>query len=446
MKIQSVSSISGRLRVPGDKSISHRAVMFGAIADGTTIIQNFLESADCLSTIRCFSALGIRIENVSCSGQVTVRGRGLYGLRPPETILDVGNSGTTMRLLSGILCGQPFASELTGDASIRRRPMNRILEPLTSMGANICSRFNSGCAPLLINQSLTSSELSANTSDCSFLANQKLSGIHYLSPVASAQVKSSVLLAGLYAEGETSVTEPYISRNHTELMLRRFGAEVTTFGTTVTIQPQPQLHAIEIQVPGDISSAAYFIAAAAILPDSELLIEQVGINPTRDGILRVCKAMGVNFSVEQMEHQDEEVSCNLRICSSQMHGCIIEGEVIPALIDELPIIAVMACFAEGETIIRDAGELKVKETNRMEAIVQFLSAMGADITETPDGFRIRGKKPLHGARIESGFDHRIAMSAAIAALAADGATELLDAECVSISYPSFFEDLKKLCR
>ena len=428
MIIDSVSSIFGQIKVPGDKSISHRAVMFGALAKGTTVIENFLESADCLSTIRCFSNLGISVENEHKKGHVLVHGNGLNGLHAPANSLDVGNSGTTMRLIAGILCGQPFDSILTGDASIVRRPMNRIIQPLTQMGGNINSQLENGCAPLLIKKT-----------------NSSLHGICYHSPVASAQVKSCILLAGMYAEGKTSVIEPYISRNHTELMLRQFGAEITCENTTVTITPNPILTACKIQVPGDISSAAYFIAAAAILPNSELVIEEVGVNPTRDGILKVCEKMGVNYQLEEVNQEGGEVFCNIRVHSSKMHGCVIEGEMIPTLIDELPVIAVMACFAEGETIIRDAKELKVKESNRIDAVVNFLSEMGADISATEDGMKIVGGSSLHGITMQSQKDHRIAMSAAVAGLAAKGSTNILDADCVTISYPSFFQDLSRLC-
>lgn len=489
MLFHHVSSISGRLYVPGDKSISHRAVMFGAIADGTTVIHHFLQGADCLSTIACFSNLGIFIENDPKKESVRVHGKGLYGLTPPSKALDVGNSGTTMRLISGILSGQPFESILTGDASIRKRPMERIITPLCMMGADIVSLSDNQCAPLRINGSLNSNlgfkrtienkpktiadntqtekekiqtiadstqtkkEITQTITNNTQTAKEKiqaitnkLHGITYHSFIASAQVKSALLLAGLYADNETTVIEPYRSRNHTELMLEQFGASLQVSGTAVTIQPEPKLKAIELEVPGDISSAAYFIAAAAILPNSELVIEQVGVNPTRDGILHVCQMMGVNYSLEQMKNEDFEAVCNIRVCSSSIHGCVIEGALIPTLIDELPIIAVMACFAEGETIIKDAKELKVKESNRIDVMVQSLTAMGAKITATEDGMIIYGGSPLHGAVLDSHLDHRIAMSLAIAALAADGETEILQAECVTISYPTFYDDLHRLCK
>lgn len=422
--------LKGIIKVPGDKSISHRSVMFGALAQGTTEVTNFLQGADCLSTIRCFRQLGITIENNPEAEQVLVRGKGLHGLCKPSEVLDVGNSGTTMRLLSGILCGQGFDTSLTGDESIQRRPMGRIMAPLSLMGADIKSRKDNGCAPLDIN----SSKNSVN----------RLSGIHYQSPVASAQIKSCVLLAGLYAEGLTTVTEPSLSRNHTELMLSAFGATLTSTGNTATILPDPQLVGQKINVPGDISSAAYFIAAGLLVPGSEVVIKNVGINPTRDGILRVCKQMGADITLENVIDQGGEPIADLIVRHSELTATQVSGELIPTLIDEIPVIAVLACFAKGETVIRDAKELKVKESNRIDVMVQNLSNMGADITATPDGMIIRGGRPLHGTTIDSKSDHRIAMSFAIAALLAEGETFIEGAECVDISYPNFYSDLKRL--
>ncbi len=415
--------LRGELTVPGDKSISHRSVMFGSIAKGVTEITGFLQGADCLSTIGCFSAMGVEIRN---SGeQVTVQGRGLRGLRQPGHVLDCGNSGTTTRLISGILSGQNFPVTLTGDASIRKRPMKRIMEPLQMMGAEITSIQGNGCAPLRIQ-------------------GRPLQGIHYQSPVASAQVKSAVLLAGLYAEGETKVTEPALSRNHTELMLRYFGAEVDSQETTASIRPAEELYGQKIHVPGDISSAAYFIAAGLLVPDAELLIRNVGINPTRDGILKVCQMMGANITLLNEDHSSAEPVADILVRSSGLKGCVIEGPLIPTLIDELPVIACLACFAQGETIIRDAAELKIKESNRIQVMAENLTAMGADVTETEDGMVIRGGRPLHGASIHCHMDHRIAMSFAIAALAAEGETVIQDSECVNISYPEFYEELGRV--
>lgn len=425
MKFHKISHLKGELSIPGDKSISHRGVMFGSIAKGRTEITNFLQGADCLSTISCFRRMGIEIEN---SGEkVVVHGNGLYGLKKPfpDNVLDCGNSGTTTRLISGILAAQDFDVVLTGDSSIQKRPMKRIMEPLSAMGAKISSVNGNGCAPLAITGS-------------------RLHGIHYNSPVASAQVKSSILLAGLYSEGETKVTEPYLSRNHTELMLSSFGADVKTEGTTAIIQPAKELYAQNILVPGDISSAAFFLAAGLLVPDSEILIKNVGINPTRDGILKVFKEMGGNISFTDRRMDSGEPAADILVKTSSLHGTTIEGAIIPTLIDELPVIAAAACFAEGTTVIKDAAELKVKESNRIEVMVKNLAAMGADVTETEDGMIIRGGKPLHGAVIDSRLDHRIAMTFAVAGALAERETEILGAECVNISYPRFYEDFERL--
>ena len=423
MKLHKADHVRGEITVPGDKSISHRSVMFGSIAQGTTEIHGYLQGADCLSTISCFQKMGISIENKGET--VLVHGRGLHGLTRPDSVLDCGNSGTTTRLISGILSAQSFDVTLTGDASIQKRPMKRIMEPLSQMGARITSVHDNGCAPL-------------------FIQGSPLHGIHYTSKVASAQVKSSILLAGLYAEGETRVTEPYISRNHSEIMLRSFGADIRTEGTTAVIQPAKELFANKIQVPGDVSSAAFFLCAGLMIPNSEILIRHVGINPTRDGILRVCRDMGADLTIVNASTGDGEPTADILVRSSDLHGTVIGGAIIPTLIDELPMIAAMACFAEGETVIKDAAELKVKESNRIDVMVRNLTAMGADVTETEDGMIIRGGRPLHGAVIDSKLDHRIAMTFAVTALCSEGETEILGAECVNISYPQFYEDLKRL--
>lgn len=425
MKLKKIQSLRGELTVPGDKSISHRAVMFGALAQGMTEVHHFLKGADCLSTIDCFRRLGIRIEETD--DILLIHGKGLDGLVSPTDILDAGNSGTTTRLLAGILAAQPFSSTLTGDASLQKRPMKRIVDPLTQMGASLTSINENGCVPLRI-------------------AGRPLHGIHYISSVASAQVKSAVLLAGLYAEGETSVTEPFVSRDHTELMLGSFGAQIAASGTTVTIQPRPALSGQCISVPGDISSAAYFIAAALLVPNSEVLIRNVGINPTRDGILKAAQAMGGNIQLLNRRTAGGEPVADLLVTSSSLHGITIEGSMIPGLIDELPVIAVMAAAAQGTTVIRDAAELKVKESDRIAVMVKNLSAMGADITGTDDGMIIRGGPALCGAQIDAFEDHRIAMSFAVAALFADGETEIRGSDCVQISYPGFYEDLQSLYR
>ncbi|HIV26047.1 MAG TPA: 3-phosphoshikimate 1-carboxyvinyltransferase [Candidatus Scatomonas pullistercoris] len=424
MKLQKANRpLTGELTVPGDKSISHRAVMLGALAEGDTEITHFLNGADCLSTIDCFRRLGISIEKDS--RRILVHGRGLHGLSAPSSVLDCGNSGTTTRLISGILAGQTFSSHLTGDASIQKRPMGRIISPLRSMGASIESLRGNGCAPLRIE-------------------GRPLQGIHYDSPVASAQVKSCVLLAGLYANAVTSVTEPALSRNHTELMLRYFGGQVTAEGKTASVSPEPKLRGGKVEVPGDISSAAYFLAAALLVPGSEVLLKHVGVNPTRDGILRVIRSMGGDVQLLNKTVSGGEPAADLLIRYGSLHGTDIGGDLIPTLIDELPILAVLAAFADGTTTIRDAGELRVKESDRLSILVESLTAMGADVTGTEDGMIIRGGRSLHGAVIDSHLDHRIAMSFAVGALAADGETDILHADCVRISYPDFYRDLEQL--
>lgn len=428
MELCGITGLKGTVSVPGDKSISHRCIMFGSIADGTTEIHNFLSGADCLATIRCFRMLGIEIKQDGST--VTVRGKGLHGLSAPSRILDVGNSGTTTRLLSGILAGQPFESKLSGDESLNSRPMKRIIDPLTQMGANISSILRNGCAPL-------------------YIAPSRLHGIHYDSPVASAQVKSCILLAGLYADGETSVTEPGLSRNHTELMLKEFGADIRSVHnldcsrTTAIIRPCRELHGQKITVPGDISSAAYFIAAGLIVPDSEIRITNVGINPTRAGILKVCEDMGARIELSNERTEGGEKIADITVRTSRLHGTVIEGDIIPALIDEIPVIAVMASVAEGHTVIRDAAELKVKETDRIETVTDNPKAMGCDVTPTDDGMIIKGGK-LKGASIHTLLDHRIAMAFSIAALAAEGRTRILDSKCVDVSYPTFYDTFEEL--
>ena len=423
VKIKYNQPLKGEVTVPGDKSISHRAVMFGALSEGTTEVTNFLQGADCLSTIDCFRKLGIVIENTS--EKILVHGKGLHGLKKSDKILDVGNSGTTTRLISGILSGQKFESLLSGDDSIQSRPMKRIMEPLSLMGADIISLRGNNCAPLRITGS-------------------QLHGIDYTSKVASAQVKSCILLAGLYADSLTSVTEPSVSRNHTELMLRGFGANVVCKDKTATITPDPHLIGQKIEVPGDISSAAYFIAAGLIVPGSEILVKNVGINPTRDGLIRVCQAMGADITLLNKRENGGEPVADILVRCSSLKATTIEGDIIPTLIDELPMIAVMACFAKGTTVIKDAAELKVKESDRISVMVDNLSRMGAHITAADDGMIIEGGYPLHGAEIDSHLDHRIAMSFAVAALASEGETIIKDADCVKISYPNFYEDLFKL--
>ena len=425
MKITKVKGFSGEVTVPGDKSISHRSIMLGSLAKGTTEVYGFLQGADCLSSIDCFRKMGVEIEN---TGEVvTIKGRGLRGLTKPVDTLDVGNSGTTTRLMSGILAAQNFTSRVNGDASIQKRPMKRIMTPLSMMGADIKSELDNGCAPLII-------------------TGKQLNGIHYDSPVASAQVKSAILFAGLYAEGETSVTEPAVSRNHTELMFEEFGVDIRCEGKTAIVKPADELFAKKIVVPGDISSAAYFIVAGLITPDSCITIKNVGINPTRDGIIKVCQAMGADITVEKTSGDIGEPTADITVRTSQLKGTVIGGDIIPTLIDEIPAIAILACFADGETIIKDAEELKVKESNRIDVMVDNLKAMGADIEATEDGMIIRGGKALNGAIIDSKLDHRIAMSFAVAGMNAEGETEIVGGECVEISYPEFYRDIYRLIK
>ena len=420
MQFTRKKGLHGSITVPGDKSISHRAVMFGAIAKGITEISGFLNGADCLSTISCFEKMGVPISIKN--DKVVVHGKGLHGLCAPDTMLDVGNSGTTTRLISGLLAGQPFTTHLNGDASIQKRPMKRIMTPLRQMGASIVSDRDNDCAPLTIK-------------------GQRLKGIHYTSPVASAQVKSCILLAGLYADGKTSVTEPELSRNHTELMLASFGADITSKGKTATIAPAKELYGQSITVPGDISSAVYFVVAGLITEDSRLTIKNVGLNPTRDGIIEICRAMHANLTIENEHVEGGECVGDITVCTSDLVGTTIEGSVIPRCIDELPTMALLACFAKGDTIIKDAKELKVKESDRIAVMVDNLSRMGADVEATEDGMIIHGPCPLHGAEIDTNNDHRIAMTFAVAGINADGVTTLKNAECVNISYPTFYEDL-----
>lgn len=420
--------LKGEVTIPGDKSISHRSIMLGSISLGTTEITHFLEGADCLSTIDCFRKMGVEIERKPSS--ILVHGKGLRGLTAPASTLNVGNSGTTTRLISGILSGQNFATTLSGDDSLNSRPMKRIMTPLNTMGAHIRSLNDNGCAPLHIRPGA-------------------LHGIHYQSPVASAQVKSAVLLAGLYADSPTSVTEPALSRNHTELMLQGFGAYVATDlhtdGTaTAHVEPCKELYGQQICVPGDISSAAYFIAAALLVPGSELLVKNVGTNFTRAGFLKVCKAMGADIETVSQTIEGGESRADLLVRYSHLKGTVIEGDIIPTLIDEIPMIAIMAAFADGQTVIRDAAELKVKETNRIDTVTAGLKAMGADITPTDDGMIIEGTGHLNGASIQSYLDHRIAMAFSVAGLASDGETQIVDSQCVDVSYPEFYATLNSV--
>ena len=423
--IKKVSNLNGTITVPGDKSISHRAVMLGALSKGTSHITGFLNGDDCLSTISCFSQMGIEIE--TDGRNVTVHGKGLHGLKKPDNILDVGNSGTTLRLMTGILSAQNFMCGVTGDSSIQKRPMDRVIAPLSLMGADISGTSKNGklCAPLTI-------------------TGKKLRSIEYMLPVASAQVKSAVILAGLYAEGDTTVVEPEPTRDHTEIMLNCLGADISRTGNKIICRPVKELYAADISVPADISSAAYFITAGIICPESCITIKNVGINPTRTGILDVYGQMGADIVLSNEKTVCGERTADITVKTSQLKGTVIGGGIIPRLIDEIPVIAAAACFASGRTIIKDAQELKVKETNRIKTVVEELSKMGADIQETDDGMVINPAGNLKGAVCESHSDHRIAMSTAVAGLMASGETVIYGAECVDISFPGFFELLDSL--
>ncbi|WP_318508572.1 3-phosphoshikimate 1-carboxyvinyltransferase [Bacillus sp. T3] len=419
------TSLSGEINIPGDKSISHRAVMFGAIANGTTTVTNFLLGDDCLSTISCFRKLGVVIEQDV--NTVTIYGKGLEGLTESSDILDVGNSGTTIRLLMGILAGRPFHNVLVGDHSIGRRPMTRVVKPLSLMGAKIDGKKQGEFTPI----SIRGGELTA---------------MEYTLPVASAQVKSSILFAGLQADGTTTIHEPAKTRDHTERMIRQFGGKVESEGLTVTINGGQSLTASHVNVPGDISSAAFFLVAGAIVPNSKILLKNVGLNPTRTGIIDVMKAMGADITIVPNDSEQFEPTGDIIIKTSELVGTTIEGDMIPRLIDEIPILALLATQANGKTVIKDAHELKVKETNRIDTVVNELSKLGASIEATEDGMVICGKSTLNSGEVSSHGDHRIGMMLAVAALITKGEVILEDAEAISVSYPQFFQDLNNLLR
>jgi len=419
------ANLHGELKVPGDKSISHRAVMLGSIADGKTTVSGFLPGEDCISTIQCFRALGVKIEQQN--DQVTIYGKGLDGLKEPETVLNVGNSGTTNRLLLGLLSGRPFHAILLGDESIAKRPMDRVAIPLRKMGAHIDGRENGKYPPIAVR-------------------GGNLKGIDYESPVASAQVKSAILLAGLQAEGTTSVTEPSVSRDHTERMLKSFGVNVRRNGTTVSIEGKQTLKATHINVPADISSAAFFIVAALITKNSSIILKDVGINPTRSGILDALIAMGANIQIKNKRMFNDEPVADLHVSSSELKNIEIKGDIIPRLIDEIPILALAATQAEGTMAIKNAEELKVKETNRIDAVATQLNRLGANIEPTDDGMIIHGKSNLKGGAVDSLGDHRIGMMLAVASLVCENETTLENESCINISYPNFFEDFQKLIK
>lgn len=423
MEITAAKSLRGEIDIAPDKSISHRAVMMGSVSQGKTVIQNFLMGEDCLSTIACFRQMGIPIE--IAGNQVTVYGSGLRGLKAPRELLYTGNSGTTTRLLCGLLAPQRFSCHLDGDASIRKRPMNRVIDPLREMGAKIYGT-NGGYAPITIE-------------------GTALKGITYELPVASAQLKSALILAGLYAEGQTTLIEQKPSRNHTELMINGFGGSVSSEKNKITVTPAEEMYGHAVEVPGDISSAAFFIVAALIVPNSEVTIRNVGLNETRTGIIDVLRSMGGSIHIEETGNGIEPAG-DITVKYSPLKGTEISGDLIPRLIDELPVLSVAAAFAEGRTVIRDAEELKVKESNRIDAMEAELKKAGVDVQSTDDGLIIRGGKPVCGGAFETYGDHRIAMSMAVLAQAAEGRSTVLNHQCINISYPDFFRTLDTIRR
>ncbi|WP_374967493.1 3-phosphoshikimate 1-carboxyvinyltransferase [Lysinibacillus sp. RS5] len=414
-------SLQGTLTIPGDKSVSHRSVMFGAIAKGKTTVDGFLLGEDCLSTIDCFRKLGVKIDVEGTN--VSIDSPGIDGWQEPSEVLYTGNSGTTTRLMLGILAGSNVHTVMTGDASIGKRPMRRVIDPLRQMGVHITGRANGQYTPLAI-QGTT------------------LRAIDYHMPVASAQVKSAILLAGLRAEGTTIVRETEISRDHTERMLRQFGAKVDEVDGVISIQGGQNLTGTHVSVPGDISSAAFFLVAGAICEGSKIMLKNVGINPTRDGIIEVLQNMGATMTLMPNEDTQSEPTATITIETSALKGTTIEGDIIPRLIDEIPILALLATQAHGKTIIKDAEELKVKETDRITAVVDELKKLGANIEATEDGMIIEGPTPLRGASLKTYGDHRIGMMGAVAALITDGAVTLDDADCIAVSYPPFFEHIE----
>ena len=421
--------LEGTVRVPGDKSISHRVLLLGALAEGTSHVTGWLPAVDCQATLACVQALGVRADvDADDPTRLTVHGVGLDGLREPADVLNCDGSGTTMRLLCGLLAGQPFFSVLTGREALRRRPMRRVADPLRLMGATVLGRQGGQYAPLAVQ-------------------GGALRGIEYPMPVASAQVKSALLLAGLYAEGQTTVHQPGPARDHTERMLKAMGAPVEVHHRTVRVQrPQAPLRPlgrpeVPFRVPGDISSAAFLVVAALLVPGSELVIAGVGVNPTRTGVLDILRAMGADIVVENERQADVEPIADLRVRFSRLRGTHIGGALVVRAIDEFPVLAVAATQAEGETVVRDAAELRVKETDRIGNLARELNKMGADVRPLPDGFVVRGPTPLHGAEVESHGDHRLAMALAVAALIADGETVLRGADVVADSFPGFWDTL-----
>lgn len=426
-RIKTVLRLQGEVTPPGDKSISHRAAMLNGLAQGKAVVHNFLPGGDCLSTLNCLRELGVDYKLSSdIPATLEITGVGSRGFREPENVLNAGNSGTTMRLLSGLLAAQPFLSIITGDDSLRTRPMGRVVKPLREMGAQIWGRGGDTLAPLAIR-------------------GGNLHGIKYSLPVASAQLKSALLLAGLFAEGPTFLREPAPSRDHTERMLRAMGVSVTMDSSWISLNPLTMpLPALSMNIPGDISSAAYWLVAALIHPQAKIKVTNVGINPSRTGILDVIKAMGGKLYLENQRQEGGEPVADIVAESSELTGINIEGDIIPRLIDEVPLVAVAACLAHGTTTIGDIGELRVKESDRIKTTVQELSRLGGGLEELSDGMIIHGAQKLRGAAVNSNGDHRLAMTLAVAASVAQGETVIHNAEVVDISYPSFWQDLARL--
>jgi len=425
LQIKPAKKLSGEISVQGDKSISHRAVILGSIAEGTTRVTNFLPSEDCIRTIKAFEAMGINIE--MNRNTLIINGKGLNGLTEPNDVMDMRNSGTSARLLCGLLSGQPFFSVMTGDSSLRRRPMKRIAEPLRMMGAAIWGRGGGDFLPMCIKGSETE-------------------GITYKLPVASAQVKSAILFAGLYAKGRTSVEEITTSRDHTERMMDYFGINLERKGTTIIVEGGERPSARNVDVPGDISAAAFFMVGASIVSDSDVVIKDVGINPTRTGIIDILMKMGASIEILNQRKMGAEPAGDIRIKSALLKGVEIKGDIIPRCVDELPVICIAAAVAEGETVIKDASELRVKESDRIAVMAECLSRVGVEVETYPDGIRIKGGRGFKGTVCNSHGDHRIAMSMAIAGLITEGEMTIEDTECINTSFPEFEETLRKLVK
>jgi 3-phosphoshikimate 1-carboxyvinyltransferase len=422
--LQSKKPLHGEISVPGDKSIGHRAVIFGSIALGSSRVSNLSGGEDNQRTVQAFKDLGVKI---SSEGETLhIDGNGWEGLTAPKTTIDCGNSGTTMRLLSGVLAGRPFTTILDGDQSLRRRPMQRVIEPLSRMGANLVGREGRGLAPLEIN-------------------GGNLKGIEYSMPIASAQVKSAILLAGIQAEGVTIIEEPQNSRNHTELMIKGFGGEVGLDGRHVSVQGGQTLYGKDVRIPGDISSAAFFLVAAALIPGSRIVVRRVGVNPTRDGVIEILRRMGAEIELLNATIETGEPVADLKVTGKRLKGLEIGAELVARTIDEYPILAIAAALAEGDTVINGVKELRFKESDRISAMSEGLRRLGVDVEEREDGLTIRGRETLQGNKVRSFGDHRIAMSLAIAGLCAEGGVEIDDAQCVAISFPTFFDLLDEIC-